>query len=286
MGFDTDGLNLDGFTIELKENGVCTSYSAGIPTDGTWTLTGSTLQITASGVTMSGTLKDGVMKFENVANTGISITLRKSDSAGGAATDASDILNRFINSGSSDAPEEDSASESAAGTAPVQMQEFWDGDWYGWWMITEADGEYAEMSGYWWDCCANITMSSPSSGEMVLWDETFSRSNALAELTLAFDDSGTYGTAASVSGWFLSEPVTPATWAIDPDTAEYPNMIAFSASYSDDTGSFEYYVCMRPWGERWDDVALSDPDDVPYYYEDWYLPLIDAGSPVPDSVGP
>ena len=43
---------------------------------------------------------------------------------------------------------------------------------------------------------------------------------------------------------------------------------------------------MRPWGERWDDVALSDPDDVPYYYEDWYLPMIDAGSTVPDSVGP
>ena len=35
-------------------------------------------------------------------------------------------------------------------------------------------------------------------------------------------------------------------------------------------------------GLKWDD---TEEDRLPNYYDDWYLPLIDAGKPMPDSIG-
>ena len=37
---------------------------------------------------------------------------------------------------------------------------------------------------------------------------------------------------------------------------------------------------MRPWGHRWGDAG---EDVLPYFYTDWYLPLIEAGKSMPDS---
>ncbi len=31
--------------------------------------------------------------------------------------------------------------------------------------------------------------------------------------------------------------------------------------------------------------AADYPDDIPYYYDDWYLPLVEAGSAMPDAIG-
>ena len=45
---------------------------------------------------------------------------------------------------------------------------------------------------------------------------------------------------------------------------------------------FTYDIFLRPWGTSWDDAKA---EDLPYYYHDWYLPLIEAGEPMPDSIG-
>ena len=39
---------------------------------------------------------------------------------------------------------------------------------------------------------------------------------------------------------------------------------------------------LRPWGSLWPD----EEDRLPYYYEDWYLPLIESGEEMPDVLGP
>ena len=44
---------------------------------------------------------------------------------------------------------------------------------------------------------------------------------------------------------------------------------------------FHYEIYLRPWGTRWDDV---NPEDMPKLYDDWYLPLIEAWEPMPDSI--
>ena len=35
------------------------------------------------------------------------------------------------------------------------------------------------------------------------------------------------------------------------------------------------YFILRPWGTYWHDVEFDSPDNLPYYYYDWYLPLLD-----------
>ena len=34
------------------------------------------------------------------------------------------------------------------------------GDWYGWWRMYGTSGEWAQMDGCWWDCCAEIKKHS------------------------------------------------------------------------------------------------------------------------------
>ena len=36
---------------------------------------------------------------------------------------------------------------------------------------------------------------------------------------------------------------------------------------------------------RWEDVRAKDESLLPYYYDDWYLPLIEAGGSMPDQIG-
>ena len=54
--------------------------------------------------------------------------------------------------------------------------------------------------------------------------------------------------------------------------------------YSDESGSFEYELVLRPWGTLWDDVPAEDLKAKPYFYEDWYLPLVEAGETMPSAI--
>ena len=73
-----------------------------------------------------------------------------------------------------------------------------------------------------------------------------------------------------------------ADWIVDPGLLDYDNMIWISGDYEDGDDEFHYDIYLRPWGLYWDDV---EEEAHPYYYADWYLPLIDAGKPMPDAIG-
>ena len=46
-----------------------------------------------------------------------------------------------------------------------------------------------------------------------------------------------------------------------------------------------FRLYLRPWGMDWEDVRAADESLLPYYYDDWYLPLIEAGGSMPDQIG-
>ncbi len=60
-------------------------------------------------------------------------------------------------------------------------------------------------------------------------------------------------------------------------------MICIEGCYEDGDDEFYYEIYLRPWGQLWDD--LDYPDDIPYHYDDWYLPLMEAGKSMPDAIG-
>ena len=43
-----------------------------------------------------------------------------------------------------------------------------------------------------------------------------------------------------------------------------------------------YEIYLRPWGLYWDEL---DANSRPAYYDSWYVPMIESGEYMPDSIG-
>ena len=184
-------------------------------------------------------------------------------------------------------------STNAALPAPTgdALLDWWNGAWYGWWTMTGCSGAYESMAGKWWDACAVIDIGLDYTGTVTIWDEDYSRADPMSQATVTLNSAGVgeHGTVMSESGYFTNLPLEHADWIVDPAiNSRFPdveNMICIEGWYEDGEDEFYYEVYLRPWGQLWDDFAADYPDDVPYYYDDWYLPLVEAGSAMPDVVG-
>ncbi len=171
------------------------------------------------------------------------------------------------------------------------LLDWWNGAWYGWWTMTGCSGAYESMAGQWWDACAVIDIGSDYTGTVTIWDEDYSRADPMSQVSVTLNSAGVgeHGTVMSESGYFTNLPLEHADWIIDPAiNSRFPdveNMICVEGWYEDGDDEFYYEVYLRPWGQLWDDFAADYPDDVPYYYDDWYLPLVESGSAMPDVVG-
>ena len=171
------------------------------------------------------------------------------------------------------------------------LLDWWNGAWYGWWTMTGCSGAYESMAGQWWDACAVIDIGMDYTGTVTIWDEDYSRADPMSQATVTLNSAGVgeHGTVMSESGYFTNLPLEHADWIVDPAiNSRFPdveNMICIEGWYEDGEDEFYYEVYLRPWGQLWDDFAADYPDDVPHYYDDWYLPLVEAGSAMPDVVG-
>ena len=171
------------------------------------------------------------------------------------------------------------------------LLDWWNGAWYGWWTMTGCSGAYESMAGQWWDACAVIDIGMDYTGTVTIWDEDYSRADPMSQVTVTLSSAGVgeHGTVMSESGYFTNLPLEHADWIVDPAiNSRFPdveNMICIEGWYEDGEDEFYYEVYLRPWGQLWDDFAADYPDDIPYYYDDWYLPLVESGSAMPDVVG-
>lgn len=62
----------------------------------------------------------------------------------------------------------------------------------------------------------------------------------------------------------------------------YDDTIWIDGDYENGDDEFHYDIYLRPWGSYWDDM---EEQARPNLYADWYLPMIDAGKSMPDSIG-
>ena len=176
---------------------------------------------------------------------------------------------------------------SNAATLPAETDEtlldWWNGDWYGWWKMTDCTGGYAEMEGEWWDICGTIDLDEDYVGTVELWDEDYTSDDSMVSAVVSLSEAGTgeHGTLYSEGGWFTDVALEHADWIVDPDLTGYENLILIDGWYENGEDSYKYEIYLRPWGYLWDDV---DEDSLPDYYRSWYLPLIEAGEAMPDSI--
>lgn len=160
---------------------------------------------------------------------------------------------------------------------PNDLQ-YWSGDYYGWWCIENVSRGDDGVIGDWWDCCASLDIDSDGFGTLTLWDENSSKRSPMAEMDVSV--STTAGTALIVSeaGKFHDGAVEHGDWILDSGTSAYGNTFEFVVTYEDDESSMDCKFILRPWGTLWEDFEEDCPDDLPYYYYDWYLPLLENGA--------
>ena len=72
---DVDDVFEDGFSLELKDGGKAVFRYEGKEYNLKWSLNGTDFEAKSSGVTLTGTLSDGVLELSDVMGTGLSITL-------------------------------------------------------------------------------------------------------------------------------------------------------------------------------------------------------------------
>ena len=166
-----------------------------------------------------------------------------------------------------------------------ELLSWWNGEWYGWWKMTGCTGDYETegMEGQWWDVCGVIDIGTDYTGTLTIWDEDYTKANPMATVSVSLNEAGTgeYGTVMSEDGWFTDVAIEHADWIVDPGLLDYENLICIDGDYENGDDGFHYEIYLRPWGLHWDDM---DESGWPYRYSDWYLPLIDAGDPMPDSI--
>ena len=179
-----------------------------------------------------------------------------------------------------------------AGTEPTlpsaaaddALLEWWNGEWYGWWKMTDCSGSYESMEGQWWDICGVIEIDADRTGTVTLWDEDYTKDDAMVSAAVSLSDTGNgeHGTLTSEGGWFTDVALAHADWIVDPGLQELADIICIDGRYENGDDTYRYEIYLRPWGLYWDDV---EEENRPYLYADWYLPLIDAGKSMPDSIG-
>ena len=227
---------------------------------GKWSVQDGAFELITDGGISRGTLADGVCTLDLLG---------------------SGLLHVFTQDGA--AP--DNIDESiAAETTLTPVQKLWSGGWYGWWAIDNAQGDWAAIDGQWYDCFARIRFDDSGTGSMTLWDEQTSVDEPMGSVRIKIDEAagGSMGTASSLDGSFWLAAIEPDEWLLDPSAYGYENMLVISGRYEAGEGSFDYTVVLRPWGTVWNDVEQSAPELLPYYYEDWYLPLAENGAAMPD----
>ena len=174
---------------------------------------------------------------------------------------------------------------------------FWEGDWYGWWVVWSGDGIYDSMEDEGMDAYAHIDVNADYTGTVTLWDVDSSRSDPVAVVDVSFRSGvSEYGCMVSESGWFKDCEVAHADWNLDVGASMvrmFDSMIAIDSYYydpADSDNSYNYVFILRPWGMEWEDVRDVNADGtyyadmMPFAYEDWYLPLLEGGVEyLPDS---
>ena len=196
-------------------------------------------------------------------------------------------------------PEDDGSEDGTDGIPASSMSEeafdWWAGGWYGWWMVFDGDGLYADLINEAWDCCAYIEpfIGSDSGVDEFLisiWDEDYNDyyENCISEAVLQFSPTaggGDLGAMVSTDkgGYFWAGEVAQGDWLIDPDYAGYDNMIIIEGNYVDEDGEYlEYGIVLTKWGQEWNPDATYEPD----YYYDYFLPLIEDGAEIPLTLEP
>ena len=185
-----------------------------------------------------------------------------------------DTVLRFVPS----AREEEDASSAAPaveednGDAVYALKEKPAYTWYGWWKITDSDGG---MPLSWYDCCARLDPVEDAVWRLRIWDEDGSAETPLADVTFRDEGEGHLG---SLYGTFLYDEIAFGEWTLD---IPCEVLCMEDIRHDADGTAFTCSFYLKSWGDRW---KASPKEQLPFYFDDWYLDLLKEGAEMPDRI--
>lgn len=155
-------------------------------------------------------------------------------------------------------------------TPPVLENYDLSGSWYGYWEMFSCTEAWAEMEGYRWDGCAEV-----SEDAMLLWDMDVPKEYGLGRLELE------EGEPLSVikGGSFMDNDIGSDQWSLKLKQDEYGRIMTIRGNYlSERNGNFSFVFYLRPWGESWPE------GEGPMFYEEVFKPLMEQGEEMPENI--
>ena len=162
---------------------------------------------------------------------------------------------------------------------PDEAYDFWNGDWFGWWEVTDPQGDWAQLGDLKMALMGEIEIAKNGRGVLMLWDDTAPRDDAMCEINVTVDNSqGSHGTAVSGEGYFLISDILEGDWVIDPDKSGYDGMIRIDGTCTDEGNkAFDYHIYLKKWGSDWSTVEEKDQPPL----LDWYNIYREKGVEMP-----
>ncbi len=160
-------------------------------------------------------------------------------------------------------------------------QYYFGGDWYGWWGLTDATGNAEDLEGAWYDCLAKVEVDESSATEegvnarILIADEVNGFDDPLADIDIFIDPDGY---AVGKDGFFFFDDAPLDVEFVIDDVFNY---IAVRGAYVSDDATFNYTMLLGYWGHDWSDM---EEGMRPYFFDDWYLPLIESDADMPDEL--
>ena len=246
-------------SVDLRSSGKFVMVWEGEREEGKWTFTDGYLVLHRDDGDFDGSIANGTLTLLNILDSGMDMDFRKEGTSNTASLPATN-----------DGDEIDEVEELS------ELQEWWDGDWYGYWETHSETDDYEDFQGGRWECFGLIEMNTDDTGDIYLWDteEDF----AMASISVSEDGgAGNMGAAFSESGelWFGAE-IERTDWIIDPSIYGYDDYMVIDGRYDDELGGgFNYIVYLRPWGVSWDE---NTEEERPLWYDTWYLSAYDKAT--------
>ena len=145
------------------------------------------------------------------------------------------------------------------------------GSWYGWWKIEDSSGK---MPVSWYDCCAVFEAQEDGTILLTLWDEDGRRTDPLSQVRFIEEADS----LISVSGYFAFMEIQGRDLIL---TESESDILIPDIMHDAEGETFRATVYLRPWGDTWNDAP---EEQRPFYYEDWYLPLLKQKAEMPEQI--
>ena len=295
----TDGL-FDGESyIKLKSGGAAEMCMEGDVANIKWKADGEKLTFTAADGDMAGSLSGGLLTLET-EDANLYFVADEAAKSKIHAISLDELLNGVAAvAGGSDAPKTDEpAPETPAPAAPAEptetpriepapaepteVQQLWNGWYYGCIDMDGCTGQWAALNGETYDVTMYVELGADGSGRFMIFDPFGAliqndSNNLVANAWCHADTRYLYGDSGDIFGCDLD----PKDWVMvhNLSVPEKVNVGSKSTNNAGETVGYDFQF--KPWGDRWEGDNYTR--FIPYF--DQYLGAVDAGlaSPFGDS---